>query len=64
MTIDLLEYGFPRVARYEPKHYVSVYRAATKFAERVGRPGRAFITWGPNPELAAILAEDASAETE
>ena len=51
LTIDLLEHAYPRVTHYEPWHYVSVYRAATKFAVRVGGR-RAFIIWGPKPELA------------
>ena len=54
LTIDLLEHAYPRVTHYEPRHYVSVYRAATKFAVRVGGPGRAFIIWGPKLELAEI----------
>ena len=42
LTIGLLERGYPRVAHYELWHYTSIYRAASKFAVRVGGPGRAF----------------------
>jgi hypothetical protein len=56
LTIDLLEYGYPRVDHYERWHYVSIYRAASKFAVRVGGPGRAFIIWGPKPELADLVS--------
>jgi hypothetical protein len=63
LTIDLLEHAYPRVAPpYERWRYTAVYRAATRFAARVGGPGRAFIIWGPNRELAERLAEDAFAE--
>jgi hypothetical protein len=62
LTIDLLEYGFPRLDRYRHWHYKSVYRAARKFAVNVAGPGRAIVIWAPNPELAAALADDISAE--
>ena len=65
LTADLLEFAYPRVDRFGREQrwrYTAVYRAATKFAARVGGPGRAFIIWGPNPELAERLAEDNSAE--
>ena len=62
LTIHLLEHGYPRVDHYERWHYVSIYRAASKVAERVGGPGRAFIIWGPNRELTKRLAENYSAE--
>ena len=57
LTIHLLEHGYPRVDHYERWHYVSIYRAASKFAVHVAGPGRAFVIWAPNRELAALLAE-------
>ena len=39
LTVDLLEHSYPRVDRYRRWHYVSIYRAASKFAVRVGRQG-------------------------
>jgi hypothetical protein len=62
LTIDLLEHAYPRVDRYQRWHYKTIYKSAEKAAERVGGPGRAFIVWGPNRELAERLAEDASAD--
>ena len=63
LTIDLVESAYPRATPpYAHWHYKSVRRAATRFAQRVGGPGRAFIIWGPNRELAERLADDASAD--
>ena len=63
LTIDLLEYSYPRVDRFSREQrwrYVAVYRAAAKFGARVGGPGRAVVIWGPNAELSKRLAEDTS----
>ena len=60
LTINLLEHAYPRVVddRYRRWHYKSVYRAARKFAVNVAGPGRAFIIWGPKPELAEKISAD------
>ena len=61
-TIHLLEHSFPRVTHYESKHFVSVYRAASKFAVRVSRPGRAVVIWAPNEaDSPAVFCESARA---
>ena len=62
LSAHLLASCYPRLDCYRPWHYKSVYRAASKFAVRISRPGRAVAIWGPNRELAERLAEDASAE--
>jgi hypothetical protein len=36
-TRDLLRWAYPRVERYECWHYWSIYRAAPRYAVKVGR---------------------------
>ena len=55
LTVHLLEHSFPRVTHFEPKHFVSVYRAARRYAVRISRPGRAVVIWAPSPELARLI---------
>ena len=59
LTGDLLESAYPRATPpYEHWRYKTIYKAASKFATRVGGPGRAFIIWGPSPELARLIRDE------
>lgn len=48
-TAGLLRWCYPRLTKFEHKHYRALYHAAPKFAVKLGKDGRAII-WGPKPE--------------
>ena len=49
-TASLLPWCYPRLTRFEQKHYVALWRGAQKFAIRIGRCGKGNL-WAPRPEL-------------
>ena len=57
-TASLLRWCYPRVARFEHKHYRALHHAAPTFAIKLGRSkygqGRPNM-WAPRPELLALI---------
>jgi hypothetical protein len=57
-TRDLLKYAYSRIRGLHPTwRYWSAYRAASKFAVRLSKPGSR-IVWAPNAELARLIGGD------
>jgi hypothetical protein len=56
-TASLLPWCYPRAARFELKHYQSLWRAAPRFAIKLGRRGKGNL-WAPNAALLKQIRDE------